>query len=62
MNLVKFEYQVRQFRKQGYSLRLICDDERVDKNGRVKLLDNKQFKFTIESEYKGITDKLEINI
>ena len=62
MELVKFEYQIRQFRKQGYSLKLICEDDRVCANGRVKKLSDKPYKFKIESEFKGKIESIEIEI
>lgn len=61
MDLVKFEYQIREFIKEGYEIKLICDDPDVLPNGRVIKRDinkEKTIEYTIETTFKGETESL----
>ena len=65
MDLVKFEYQIRKFKQEGYVIKLIVDDKDVAPNGRVLKRDmneTREVTFTIETTFNGETDKAELSI
>ena len=65
MDLVKFEYQIRKFKQEGYEIKLECDDPDVLPNGRVVKRDyntSKVVNFTITTSFNGETDKIDLNI
>ena len=65
MDLVKFEYQIRMFKKEGYSIKLLCDDKDVLENGRIKKRDynsSKVVNFEIETTFNGEVDKATLSI
>ncbi len=65
IELVKMEYQVLQFIKEGYKIKLIVDSEVVKPNGRVELRDFDKFyevKYKIQTEKDGLTEEAEFEI
>lgn len=53
IDLVKFEYDVLKFKKEGYQIEFICNDSRVLSNGRIVLDETKE---NIEYEIRIIKD------
>ena len=65
MELVKFEYQIRKFKQEGYDIKLICDDPDVLENGRIIKRDynaSKVVNFEIVTTLNGETDKADFTI
>ena len=60
MELVEFEYQVLKFKQEGYSIRLVCEDKDVSNNGRVKKYKNDSYHFSIECEFNGKVEKIDL--
>ncbi len=61
IDLVKMEYQVLQFKKEGYKIELSVNDERVKANGRILLRDfNKddEIEYTISTIKDGVKEEL----
>ena len=60
--LIKFEYQIIQFKKEGYEIELIINDERVNKNGRIINSDNKEnISYTIKVKKDGKVEEIELS-
>ena len=60
MDLVEFEYQILKFKQEGYKIRLICDDQDVCANGRVKKYHSGKYHFTVESELNGKIERIDL--
>lgn len=61
IELVKFESQIREFIKEGYEIKLICNDPDVLPNGRIIKRDlnkEKEIEYTIETNFKGEVESL----
>lgn len=61
IDLVKMEYQVLQFKQEGYKIELSVNDERVKANGRILLRDfNKddEIEYTISTIKDGVKEEL----
>lgn len=63
LELVKFERDMLEFKKEGYKFELICNDERVDAVGRITSVGTEAIKYTIKvskdnetAEYNGIIE------
>lgn len=55
IDLVKFEYAILQFKKEGYKFEFNCEDKRVNKNGRITLNnDTSDIKYEIKISKDGI--------
>lgn len=61
MNLVRFEYQILLFLKEGYQIRLIENDD-VYSNGRLKHLTNKEIVYTIETTFNDVIERESFSI
>ena len=60
--LVLFEQQIREFKKEGYHIELIVNDENVLPNGRIKALNKKEIKYIIRTTKDEIQEELELKI
>ena len=63
LELVKFELKIREFKKEGYVIKLMVDDQRVLPNGRIK--DNGNYapiKFIIKTIFDNKEEELELEI
>ena len=60
--LVKVEYQVLQFKKEGYEIELLVEDERVKENGRIKEVNtNSNISFIIKTTKDGVSEELHLS-
>ena len=56
--MVSVELQIRKFKQEGYEFRLISNDSRISRNGRVKLNDSSELlEFAVEIT-KGIQKEI----
>ena len=62
LELVKFERQILDYLDEGYTIKLECSDDRVDKNGRIKELGNSKIKYKIITSFKGEKEELELEL
>lgn len=66
MELIKMEYYVLKFRKEGYEVSLVCDDKRVSPNGRIKLNEGVnediKFKIQVKKDEKMIEEEFSIEV
>lgn len=60
--LVLFEQQIREFKKEGYHIELIVNDENILPNGRIKSLNQKEIKYIIRTIKDEIQEELELKI
>lgn len=60
--LVKVEYQILQFEKEGYEIELLVEDERVKENGRIKEANNNSsISFVIKTTKDGVSEELHLS-
>ncbi len=57
LSLVVFEKEILNFKKEGYKIELISNSELIEKNGRVKSLDNNYITVTIRTIKDGIVEE-----
>jgi len=65
MDLVKFEYQILQFKKEGYEIKLISNDSELLENGRIikrDLMNKKKVSYKIQTTYKNQIEEIELEI
>ena len=60
--LIQFEYDILMFKKEGYVIELIIQDNRVLPNGRVKSYDGGIINYSIRTKYQGMIDELNIKL
>ena len=58
--LVKVEYQVLQFKKEGYEIELLAQDERVKANGRILEAKGDGISFVIRTTKDGISEEISL--
>ena len=62
MDLVKFEYQVLLFKKEGYKISFECDNKNVDKNGRLLSYNNEEISYILITQKDNEIEKIEIKL
>jgi len=60
--LVLFEQQIREFKKEGYQIELLVNDENILPNGRIKSLSQNNVKYIIQTTKDGKQEQLELTI
>ena len=63
MELVAFEKTMLEFKKEGYEIELVVDDNCVNKNGRiVDCVSKNSFSYKIRTYFNGNVEELEKTI
>ena len=60
LDLIKFEYDILKFIKEGYKIELITTDDRILPNGRVVSDNITNIKYIIRTTYNDVVEELEV--